>query len=196
MTAAGYVLGLLSILSGLAIADLMVSLNRLIRAGSRVRWDWLPLVGAALAGCSVVVAWWFGWQNALDPTYTPAFGGFLMRLGQLLLLFLMACAALPDEIPAGGVDLKAYYDANGRYFWGLYAALTLVFLVKDVIILKGGGGELWGLAVGVAWAGSTLVAALVLAFVRRRIVHAILAPLLLAGSILPNLYWSLSPAPA
>ena len=193
MTAAGYVLGLLSILSGLAIADLVVSLNRLIRAGGKVKWDWLAPLGAAIAAASVVVAWWFGWQNTLDPAYTPSFGRFFVSLGQMALLFLLSCAALPDDVPDQGIDLRAYYDANGRYFWGLYALLTTSFLIKDVIISR--MGDLPYMVLGLAWAGFTLVMALVLAFSRRRWLHMLLAPVILALSMLPNLGWSLQVAP-
>lgn len=194
MTAAGYVLGLLSILSGLAIADLVVSLNRLIRAGGKVKWDWLAPLGAAIAAASVVVAWWYGWQNTLDPAYTPTFGKFIVSLGQMVLLFLLSCAALPDNAPDEGTDLRAYYDDNGRYFWGLYALLTLSFLIKDVIILR--MGDLPYMALGLVWAGFTLVVALALTFSRRRWLHMLLAPVILALAVVPNLGWSLPVAPA
>lgn len=190
MTAGGYVLALVSIISGLAISDVVISLNRLIRAHRRVQWDWLPLVAAAVAVGAIVVSWWFSWLIVIDPAYTPTFGRFLTALCQLVVLYLLACAALPDEIPDAGIDLRAYYEENGRYFWGLYAGLTAFFLIKDVIIVgaesSAGQGPL-----GVIWAGAAFVAAALLSAFRRRAIHMALVPLLLAASILPNLAWSL-----
>ncbi len=37
-----------SIILGIAVSDEIVSLNRLLRARARVRWDWPPLAIAAL----------------------------------------------------------------------------------------------------------------------------------------------------
>jgi len=193
MTAAGYVLALITIISGLAISDVVISLNRLIRRHRQVRWDWLPLVGAGLATGSIVVSWWFGWQAALDPAYSPTFGFFLLVLLQLIILYLFACAALPDEIPAEGLDLRAYYDANGRYFWGLYAVLAGVFIAKDLVYL-GIESAAPDPLVNYLWAGGTLAVAVLLTFVRRRWPHMVFAPLLLALTILPNLDWRLAPA--
>lgn len=192
MGAGGYVQALVTIISGLAIADIIISLNRLIRAHRRVRWDWLPLVAAALAATLIVVSWWLGWQMVTAQDLRPVFGRFLLILLQLTLLFLFACSALPDQVPEEGIDLRVYYDENGRYFWGLYCASALLFLVKDVLLhgLAGPVGHGW---TGIAWAGTSVLAGLVLFFVRRRWVHVVLAPIMLATSVIPNLSWELTP---
>lgn len=39
---------------------------------------------------------------------------------QVLVLVLLASSALPDS-PDDDADLAAYYEANRRYFWGLFA---------------------------------------------------------------------------
>ena len=193
MGAGGYVQALVTIISGLAIADIIISLNRVIRSHRRVRWDWLALVGVALAAVLVVVSWWLGWQMVANEAVRPTFGRFLLVLAQLTLLFLFACAALPDDIPAEGVDLKTYYDENSRYFWGLYSACAAMFLVKDVLLHGMHGPAGHGL-VGAAWAALSLLAGVALCLVRRRWLHMILAPLLLITSIVPNLAWELAPA--
>jgi hypothetical protein len=138
-----YVLPLVSVVVGLAVADLAVSLHRLLRAGRRVRWDALPLGAALLALLSVLELWWmlYGSQEA------PAFGSlgwFLPLVAQLVLLFLLNAAALPDRIPREGLDLRAFYDRNGRYFWGLYGTYVGFVSVFRVVHILLGNGKPWG----------------------------------------------------
>ena len=52
-------------------------------------------------------------------------GGFLPDFATLLLLFFIASAALPDEVPAEGLDLRAYYFENRTYFWTLFLLLVI-----------------------------------------------------------------------
>ncbi len=50
-----------------------------------------------------------------------------------------AAAALPDEIPAEGLDLKAYYFANRGYYWTLsaiYLFQQCVLTAMDVGVLS------------------------------------------------------------
>lgn len=66
-------------------------------------------------------------------------GQFLPLLVELVILFLLAAAALPDDIPPGGLDLKLYYDRNGPYFWSLFtAALGWLIVVEGAGTLANG----------------------------------------------------------
>lgn len=51
MSGGDYVLGLLAIITGLAISDMIVSLHGLLINRKHVTWDWLPLVATQLC-CS------------------------------------------------------------------------------------------------------------------------------------------------
>ena len=57
---------------------------------------------------------------------TITIGLFLPLLAALFIFFLLAAAALPDEVPSEGVDLRAYYFESSRYFWGLFALFVLL----------------------------------------------------------------------
>ena len=57
----------------------------------------------------------------------------MQKMAGGLLSLLLAAAALPDEVPAEGVDLKVYYHRNGPYFWGLFTAALGWLLLVDVI---------------------------------------------------------------
>ena len=104
-----YILPLVSVLVGLAVADLVTSLHRLIRDRSRVQWDWLPLTVALLTILTVLNLWW-GLYQAQDDNYYRTLAGFLPLVAQLVLLFLVNAAVLPDDVPAKGIDLKIYYE--------------------------------------------------------------------------------------
>jgi hypothetical protein len=119
MSAFEYTSVMASIIVGLALVDILVSLNRLIRAGGSVRWHWAAPVTASLIAMTIIQIWWSGYTPQEAPM---TIGQFLPLLVELVLLFLLAAAALPDDIPAGGVDLRLYYDRNAPYLWGLFAA--------------------------------------------------------------------------
>ena len=180
MSAFEYTSVLASIIIGLALVDILISLNRLIRAGGSVRWHWAAPLAALLVALTIIQIWW--------STYSPqdvgmTIGQFLPLLVELVILFLLAAAALPDDIPADGLDLKLYYDRNGPYFWSLFtAALGWLIGVEGVASLASGGniGRL---------VEARLVDLLVLAvfasliFVRRLWWHAIAFMLLAAGPV-------------
>src|SRR3712207_6309380 len=112
MSTTDYVLALSALISGLAIADVVVSLHRLIRARRVIRWDWLPLVSAAIALVWVTFSWFVTWRVSEMEGYNPAFWRFWILLAQLIFLYFMAAACLPDEAPATGLDLRAFYETD------------------------------------------------------------------------------------
>ncbi|HEX8385302.1 MAG TPA: hypothetical protein VF576_03905 [Rubricoccaceae bacterium] len=127
-----YLVTFVSIVVGLAVGDLATSLHRLIRAGRAVRWDWLPLATAALATLLILNAWWGFYRVGARTDYT-VFGEFLPVAAPFAVLFLLASAALPDEVGPEGLDLRAFYDANRRYFWGLMAAYHVATVFDDAV---------------------------------------------------------------
>ncbi|HYC73722.1 MAG TPA: hypothetical protein VEC04_02660, partial [Brevundimonas sp.] len=137
MSAFEYTSVLASIIIGLALVDVLVSLNRLIRAGKTVKWHWAAPAAALLVVLTVIQIWWSLYRPQ-DGAIT--IGQFLPLLVELVILFLLAAAALPDEVPADGVDLKAYYHRNGPYFWGLFTAALSWLLVAEMIAAGVNGG--------------------------------------------------------
>ncbi len=92
---------LASILIGLALVDVLVSFNRLIRAGRQVRWHWAPVVAAVLVVLPLIQIWWSLYQPEGGAV---TMGQFLPLFVELVILFLLAAAALPDEVPPEGVN--------------------------------------------------------------------------------------------
>jgi len=124
MTASDYVAAFASIIVALAVTDLAHSMHRLLRARGRVQWDWLPLAVALLILLATLQFWW-AYFDIWSSSKEFALGGFLPAFISLLLLFFCASAALPDECPSNGVDLKAYYLENRSYFWTLFLLLAV-----------------------------------------------------------------------
>jgi len=124
MTAGEYVSAFASIILALAVTDLATSFHRLLRARKRVRWDWLPLAVALLILFGTVQFWWVFFE-LWKSTGRFTLGGFVPDFVTLLLLFFIASAALPDEVPTEGLDLEAYYFENRTYFWSLFLLLVV-----------------------------------------------------------------------
>ena len=133
MSGADYILGLLAIITGLAISDMIVSLHGLLINRRHVKWDWLPLVAAACVLLLIISTWrhlYVGFQGAVKG---PPIWVFVTILAGNVGLYLAARAALPDRVSIGeSCDLRAHYDFVDRYLW---SALTLSY--ATVIVLQG-----------------------------------------------------------
>jgi hypothetical protein len=125
-----HVANFVSIVVGLALADVAHSLHRLLRAGPRVRWDVLAPMAALLVTASVVNTWW---TANLVFAKALTFAGFLPNLASLLTLFLLASATLPDEVPEAGLDLRAYYLGARTYFWGLFILWVCALVFNEAL---------------------------------------------------------------
>ncbi len=169
MSAFEYTSVLASIIIGLALVDILVSLNRLIRAGREVRWHWAAPLSALLVTLTIVQIWW----SLYRPEGAPmTIGQFLPLLVLMVILFLLAAAALPDETSPDGKDLRVYYDRNGPYFWSLFTA-ALAWPVLIEWLEASLHGRFVEYAIDRRFEGLVLVVLASLIFVRRLWWHAI-----------------------
>jgi hypothetical protein len=179
MSQSEYLLGFVAILIGVAVADMAGSLHKLLRARSRVRWHWLPLAAAGLLILLTVELWWSLTSFERLPG-ALTIGLFLPLLVGLVILFLLASAVLPDEVPAQGVDLRDFYFAEHRYFWLLFALFVTSFIVQQLATasyyrgLDAVGRALWAIRPNLMVIGL----ALTLAYVRKPIWHQLWLTLL------------------
>jgi hypothetical protein len=114
-----------SIIVGLAVSEMLFSFNRLLLARKQVRWDWVPLLLALIILMYVVLNWW---MLAGMRARSLTLAAFLPSLVQLILVFLLAAAALPRQVPEAGVDLHDHYRERAPYIWTLFA-LSVVWMM-------------------------------------------------------------------
>jgi len=171
MTVPEYVTTFVAIIVSLAVADLLISLHRLLRAGSRVRWHWIPAALALYALLLAVNFWWGNFSHFAHLSRIPMVE-FLPTLGSLVILFLILAAVLPDEVPTSGLDLKEWYEENAQYIWLLNVAglgtLLTVFAATHVRTVPDVGQFLLAQSLNLV----LLVGAAILVFTKRQWVHS------------------------
>jgi len=119
---------LVTILFGLMLADLFASIHRLIRGRRRIRWHWIPIALTWYVLITILKNWWEMLSGGAGTQWESGWA-FIFYAHVLLILYLVASAVLPDEVPEDGLDLKEFYFDTRGYFWGLLACLNLVMLV-------------------------------------------------------------------
>ena len=128
MTVREYVSVFISIIIGLAVADLLISFHRLIRVDARVKWYWL-VPAIAVYMLLVIVNFWWGTYWWFSHIRLLSMGEFLPTLLSAIALFLLAASVLPDEVTTDALDLKAWYIRNAGQIWALaFVALGLVMV--------------------------------------------------------------------
>ncbi len=163
---------LVSIVIGLAITQLLVSVHRLVQARARVRFYWLPLLWTAFLFVGQVEWWWSIWGQRKAVSWN--FFYFLFILLVPVALFLAAAFVLPDvstEVASREVcDLRDYYYRWRGWLFGAFA------LDPALDALRHGWAEArqWSdPAVWVNVLGAALIASL--AFSRRPWYHGIVS---------------------
>lgn len=129
MSIAEHVTVFISIIIGIAVADLLMSFHKLLRARRKVHWDWLPLAVALFVLLLTVAYWWqaFAWYADANRLSVAS---FLPDLARFVVLFLLVAASLPDDVPEHGIDLNTWYWEHARLFW----TLALVSLLLDIVV--------------------------------------------------------------
>ena len=190
MTPFDYALGLVSILVGLALADLAASLHRLLRLTPAVRWDGRLVLCVALVIITVVGMWFEVWSIRTVKAVL-SFPFYLSLFLEFMVLFLICAACLPDE-EAEGCNLGAYYEKNRVYLWSLFALFETSFFLHWVYFagLRTSNEQMLLLGVFVIF---PLLVSVLLAITRSRQFHYV-ALLLLIAHRLAN-YWNSSLAP-
>jgi len=172
---------LITIVFGLMLTELFVSVHRLIRNRQRVRWHWLPLLVSWYVLVTILKNWWGFVFGGDDGAW--ASGWVFFFYGHLLfLLYLVVSAVLPDEVPADGLDLQEYYFETRRYFWGLLAGVNLLLLVFSLlrpVLFSGSSVNLMAVLSNVVMG----TVALSLAWVRRFEYHAAVVVMLVVLTV-------------
>lgn len=173
-----YVVALMSIVTGLGLADIGLSLHRLMKRRTLVRWDWLPLAVAAYLAFALIRLWYQTWTIRDFPGVTDLLF-FVTLMVETFVLFLATAAALPDEddFEERRIDLGAFYAEHRTYIWVLFTVFAAGWAAHGFYFMGHLGGISWlmyltfltPVALGVA-----------LALVKRRPIHVALFGVLVA----------------
>jgi len=117
------------IIIGLALANILFSVHKLIEAGARVRWGWMAPASAGYAATLSINEFWYVWARQQDMGHRTILSWYPLAIA-FALLFLMCAAALPDDAVGGEVDLVSYYIENRKRFWGFSVALHALNLLS------------------------------------------------------------------
>ena len=147
-----YAIGLMSIIVGLGLADLAMSLHRLLKHRAQVRWDGLAIATAAYAAYTLIRMWYALWTVREVAGLTNLYF-YISLILEMFLLFLAAAAALPDDSDPAHErwDLRAYHEHHARYIWTLFALFQVSFLGHLVYFVHSSGSAgmpawVWALA--------------------------------------------------
>ncbi len=128
-----YLTVLISIIMGLAIANLLSGTVRLLHARHRLRVYWPTIVWSILLFIVTAQHWWseFSLHTKLDWT----FGGFLATLIIPVDLYLLCALVLPhrDDDDASEIDLRAWYFKNRRTFFVLLIILAPLSYLEELL---------------------------------------------------------------
>jgi len=122
---------LISIIMGLAIANLLSGIVRLMHARHRLKMYWPSLLWTAWLFVVSVQHWWseFGLHNLKAWT----FGGFLGTLFIPVDLYLLCALVLPHRDDDADIDLQEWYFKNRRGFFVLLVALAPLAYVEELL---------------------------------------------------------------
>lgn len=108
---------LVSIILGIALADVLMHLHELIHARSRVEWDPLPLVWTTIGVLWLFNYWWAVGLGLDGAPNVHVAGGFVLLAIPPILLFVMSTSALPRKVPDKGViSLRDEWAKNRSVF--------------------------------------------------------------------------------
>lgn len=180
-----YLVGLVSIVVGLALTEIASGLNRVLRGRHR---PVDPLVlGSALLIALMLVSSWFDFWAIRQVQSLFGFPFFLLVFFQLLLFYLLAAACIPPA-EDGGV---ASYEANRRFFWRLFLVYQLFYFGLWIFFQTAKGLGPLALAQRSLWqTGEALpvLITIVLVTVRYRAVHAVGIALMIVQIVAS--YWN------
>jgi hypothetical protein len=175
---------------GWALADIVVSLHRLVRLRQAVKWDGRVLIAMLLVMLEIIRMWFAQWTGR-DLAMAVTFGVYLGEFIQILLLVLLSYASLPDHVD-DGCDLADFYNRNRGYFWSIFAAYQGSYFILWLTVFGGTQASVGGTVTWVDWVRMVgpLALYLMLTFARLRWLDY-LAPALIIAFYLVR-YWNQS----
>ncbi len=166
-----YLSVLVSIVVGLGLTHLLVSVTRVIHARHTARVYWVQLVWALNITLWLMAFWWFTF--ALNVVSEWNYGLYAFLLVYAALLYVLAALLFPHD-PPEDQDYETHFFANRRWFFG---ALTLFALVDviDFVVKIDSGAQFVTLVPYALFIGPILALSVAAFFIQHRGFHAFFA---------------------
>lgn len=166
-----YLTVLISIIMGLAIANLLSGAVRLMHGRHRLRIYWPSLVWAVWLFVVTIQHWWseFGLRNLAAQDWT--FGGFMGTLLVPVDLYLLCALVLPYRDDDTEINLQSWYFQSRRTFFILCFLLAPLSYIEQLLT----SGTMHKSPLETALLGLLALAMLVGLALRNRRVHGLLA---------------------
>ena len=163
-----YLSVLLSIILGLAMAEILQGYRSLLLARGRVKLYAPPLIWSGIMLVLAVHFWWASFGLAGRENWD--FTAFAVVLAQCVMLFMDAALLLPHTKPDEPIDLRGHYYREASPFFTFGLLFILMGFIKDWFLerrIENGGWPFFLFF---------LTTAMVALLVRKPRVHEILAP--------------------
>ena len=123
---------LISVILGLAVAEILQGFRGLLWSRTRIQIYW-PVIGWAVLVLLVCFQhWWsmFGMRTHHDWTVQQ----FAIMVLQTILIYMVAGLVFPDFFGEALVDLKESFYAHCRWFFSLGVAIIMVSVCKHLLL--------------------------------------------------------------
>src|SRR5438477_7669492 len=129
-----FVCAFYSVVLGIAMAQLMTSVGRLIEVRDQVRTYWVHSLWVVIVLLVDVNSWWAMWD--LRSAKSWSFVSFLLLVGLIASIYLITVLLFPRVPESGGpIDLDAHYYKNRRIFFLANAAAWILGLLCNLSFL-------------------------------------------------------------
>ena len=132
MDAFSYLSVLLSIILGLAIAQVLQGYRAILLARGRVRLSVPMLIWSGLILLFAAQAWWasFGLRDRVNWDFLS----FAVILLQMVVLYMLSAIIFPEVGRDDRVDLLDHFERHRRIFFGFLIGMLAVSVLKDVVL--------------------------------------------------------------
>jgi hypothetical protein len=132
LDAFSYLSVLLSIIIGLAIAQVLQGYRALLLARGRIHIDLAPLIWSGLVLMFAAQAWWASF--GLNARHNWDFLDFAVILVQMGLLYMLSALILPDVPAEQAVDLSRHFERHRKAFYGFLIAMLASSIAKEAVL--------------------------------------------------------------
>lgn len=180
-----YLSVLLSIILGLAMAEILQGYGRLLIARAAVRLYAPPLIWSAMMLLMATQFWWASFGLAKREHWD--FAAFCAVLLQAIAMYMGSALVLPRTAPDQEIDLRAHYYREATPFFAFGLLFIVLGFAKEQLL----GRSLPGVVLGfMAFFGSVTILALL---TRKPRIHEAIAPLMAATILIyfGFMFWQL-----